>query len=190
MEKDRKIDKPTQWQKICAPFAVLRVEKVYWFWLAIYFVSFAGIIIDLFNHNITNSIENGMIFSTGIAVLAPLIFEFLTNYIVKNRKGEQEQYSVYKGVTISICLLGMIVNFLFYVTKLKSSFVAQIICFFIFLVITFYSYLVAKMSTHNILLQGFADVPYLEAEKGLLSQLQGESEKLEKTSSDGIEVKL
>lgn len=50
--------------------------------------------------------------------------------------------------------------------------------------------LVKQILNYNFLLQGFADVPYLEAEKGLLSQLQGESEKLEKTSSDGIEVKL
>ena len=183
-------EKPSTWQRAFAPFAVLKFEKVYWIWIASYIISFAGIIIDLINHTIKTSIENGMIFSTCIAVLAPLVFEFLTNYIVDNRKGEHEQFSVYKGVATFFCVLGMIVTFLFYGTDLRSSLTVQLICVVLFLAISFYLYLVTKMPTHARLLQDYADIPYNEIEKGNMSRLQDNSEKLEKTTSDGIEVKL
>ncbi len=147
MGNEGKTEKPTKWQRAVAPFSVLKVEKVYWFWLASYCISFAGIIIDLFNHNIKTSIENGMVFSTCIAVLAPLVLEFFINYIVKNRKEEKEQFSSYIGVTYCVCVLGILLNFLFYVTNLKSSIIVQGISFVCFLAVSFYAYLVTKMAT-------------------------------------------
>lgn len=41
----------TLWEKLTAPFRVLSVEKFYWFWVVSYFISFAGLLIDLLNHN-------------------------------------------------------------------------------------------------------------------------------------------
>lgn len=181
----------TWWKKLTAPFMVLRIEKFYGFWIISYMISFAGIIIDLFNHDFSNSINNGMVFSTCMAVIAPLLIEFLSDYIAENRRKSKEEYSVYKGWTMATCVVVLILLFLFYGTEMKSSFIAQLVCFLLVFVISFYTYLVTKMQIHSTLLDDFKDQSYADAEKEALNSMEGSSKKLKRTTgAEGVDIKL
>lgn len=181
----------TLWEKLTAPFRVLSVEKFYWFWVVSYFISFAGLLIDLLNHNFSNSINNGMVFSTCMAIFPPVFIEFISNYIYMNRKKSKEEYSIYKGWTMGICIVILILLFLFYVTEIKSSWIAQLICFVVVFFALFYTYLVTKMEVHNTVFEDFKDKPYLEAEKEVLSKTRSRAKKLKTTTTaEGVEIKL
>ena len=191
MSKNNNSEKPTFWGKIKAPFMVLKIEKFYLVWVASYIVAFLGIIIEWLNHNLSNSIENGMIYSTCMAVIAPLFIEFLSDYISKNRQKSKEEYSIYKGWTICACFIGLLLLFLFYVTDLKSSVVIQVISFFVVFLISFYTYLVTKMSLHKGLLVDYKDESYADKESKELKRIKGDSQRLKETTiKEGAKVKL
>lgn len=183
--------KKSWWEKVIAPFMVLKIEKFYLFWIVSYLISFAGVIVDIFNGNLSTSIHNGIIFSTCMAVIAPLFIEFLTDYISGNRQKSKEEYAVYKGWTMGLCFIGLILLFLFYVTKIKSSWIVQLICLIIAFVLSFYTYLVTKMQIHDTLLNDFKDKTYTEMENEEISMRNGNSKKLKKaTLAEGVEIKL
>lgn len=186
-----KEEKRTLIEKLLAPFRVLKIEKFYWFWSISYLISFAGIIIDIFDGNISGVVENGMVFSTCMAVIAPLFIEFVSNYISSNRQKKKEEYTVYKGWTMGVCFVGFAILFLFYVTKMKSSWIAQLISFLSVFAISFYTYLVTKMQTHNVLLEDFKDKTYTELENEEIENMKGNSKKLKNASlTEGVSIKL
>lgn len=190
--KNRK--RSSLWQRLCAPFRVLKIEKLYYFWFVSFFLSFAGIIIDWFNGNLHNSFLQGAFFSTGMAVLVPTFFEFLVEYQSSNRQSQKEEYSTYKSVAMALSLTMLLLLFLFYVTDLKSSIVIQSISFFAILLLSFYTYLVTKMSHHSKLLEDFKDRPYAETEMDELRRINNKSKKLKKRNvvinEEGDSIKL
>ena len=134
---------------IFAPFRVLKVEKFYLFWIFSFIVSFSSIILDICNGVIASSISQGIFFSTCMAILAPLFFEFLVEYLSLHRKGKKEEYSTYKAWTMAFCFFVLLVLFFFYVTKVKSSLLAQVIVSVIVFVLSFYTYLVSKIRFYS-----------------------------------------
>lgn len=191
---DKKGNQTSLWQRLWAPFRVLKIEKLYGFWFVSFILSFTGIIIDWFNGNIYNSFLQGAFFSTGMAVLVPTFFEFLVEYQSSNRKSQKEKYSTYKSVTMGLSLTMLFFLVLFYVTDLKSSIVIQIISFVAILLLSFYTYLVTKMSHHNKLFEDFKDRPYIETEMDELRKIKNKSKKLKKRNvvinEEGDSVKL
>ena len=108
-----------------------------------------------------------------------------------NRKKSKEEYSIYKGWTMGICIVILILLFLFYVTEIKSSRIAQLICFVVVFFALFYTYLVTKMEVHDTVFEDFKDKPYLEAEKEVLSKTRSRAKKLKTTTTaEGVEIKL
>ena len=108
-----------------------------------------------------------------------------------NRKKSEEEYSIYKGWTMGICIVILILLFLFYVTEIKSSRIAQLICFVVVFFALFYTYLVTKMEVHDTVFEDFKDKPYLEAEKEVLSKTRSRAKKLKTTTTaEGVEIKL
>lgn len=158
-------------RRFFAPFRALKIEKFYLFWIFSFVFSFSSIIIDLFNGVIEDSISQGAFFGTCMAIIAPLCFEFLVEYLSSHRKGKKEEYSTYKAWTMAFCFVALFVLFLFYVTKLKSSFLAQIIVSLIVFILSFYTYLVSKMGDHDHLLEKYKDKSYLDAENDELRKI-------------------
>ena len=156
---------------IFAPFHVLKVEKFYLFWIFSFIVSFSSIILDICNGAIASSISQGIFFSTCMAILAPLFFEFLVEYLSLHRKGKKEEYSTYKAWTMAFCLLVLLILFFFYVTKVKSSLLAQVVVSIIVFVLSFYTYLVSKMGDHDRLLEKYKDKSYIDAENDELKRI-------------------
>ena len=178
-------------KSVLAPFFVLKIEKFYLFWILSFFISFAGVIIDFLNKDGANIVKNGMIYSTCMAILSPLFIDFLTEYTSLNRQKAREEYSSYKAWSIGICLTMLVLLFLFYVTKMRSVLIVQIICLIIVFLISFYTYLVTKMQTHQELLKDFKDKSYLDVEKDILKSTAKKSKKIKSTvNADGVEIKL
>lgn len=191
MKKESPHTRLTLWNKLTAPFRVLTIEKFYLFWIVSYFISFAGLLIDMLNDNFSNSINEGMVFRTCLAIFPGVFIEFISNYIYVNRKKGKEKYSVYKGWTMGVCIVILIFLFLFYVTKIKSSWLAQLICFIVVFCVLFYTYLVTKMDMHDTLFEDFKDKPYLEVEKEAITKTKNKARKLKTTTvAEGVEVKL
>ncbi len=191
MRDNRDNRSPKWWEKVFAPLMTLKIEKFYWFWLLSFFISFAGIIIDLLNGDFETSINNGLVYSTCIAIIAPLFIEFLANYISDNHQKKKEEYSTYKAWSMAICIAALICLFLFYGTAVRNSFVLQIVCIIAIFIISFYTYLVTKMAIHSTLLEDYKDKPYYEMEKEVLKDTEEKSKELTSTTTDtGAEVKL
>lgn len=181
----------TTWDIIIAPTQVLKVEKFYWFWIVSYLFSFIGILIDLFNGEISNGFQNGMIYNTCIAVILPLFIDFLSNYVSGNKQRTKEEFSAYKVWVMGLCLAMLVLLSLLYGTKMKSSLSAQIICFVLVFLLSFYTYLVTKMSCHSALMADYKDKPYYDVENEIITDTNKKSKKLKKTTiADGTEVKL
>ena len=178
MKKDGKVKPKFFERRIFAPFQVLKVEKIYLFWFVSFVLSFAGIIIDTFNGKILNSFLQGAFFSTGMAVLIPTCFEFLVEYQSLNRETKKEEYSTYKSWAIGLNLFALVLLFLFYITDLKSSIWIQSVSFFVILGLSFYTYLVTKMSRHSVLLEEYKTRPYIEMEKDALKKMTKDAKKL------------
>ena len=66
--------------RIFAPFQILKVEKMYFSWIASFIISFMSIIVDLLNCSIESSFIQGAFYSTCIALLAPFLVEFFVEY--------------------------------------------------------------------------------------------------------------
>ena len=191
MRDNRDNRSPKWWEKVFAPLMTLKIEKLYWFWLLSFFISFAGIVIDLLNGDFKTSINNGIVYSTCIAIIAPLFIEFLANYISDNHQKKKEEYSTYKAWSMAICIAALICLFLFYGTAARNSFVLQIICIIAIFIISFYTYLVTKMAIHSTLLEDYKDKPYYGIEKEVLKDTEEKSKELTSTRTDtGAEVKL
>ena len=143
------------------------------------------------NGDFKTSINNGIVYSTCIAIIAPLFIEFLANYISDNHQKKKEEYSTYKAWSMAICIAALICLFLFYGTAARNSFVLQIICIIAIFIISFYTYLVTKMAIHSTLLEDYKDKPYYEIEKEVLKDTEEKSKELTSTRTDtGAEVKL
>ena len=178
MKKDGKTKPKFLERRILAPFQVLKIEKMYLFWFVSFVLSFAGVIVDAFNGEILNSYVQGAFFSTGMAVLIPTCFEFLVEYQSINRETKKEEYSTYKSWAIGLNLAALVLLFFFYVTNLKSSIWIQSISFFVICGLSFYTYLVTKMSRHSILLEEYKTRPYIEIEKDALGKMKKDAKKL------------
>ena len=78
--------------RILAPFLILKVEKMYFSWIASFIISFMSIIVDLVNCSIENSFMQGAFYSTCIALLAPFLVEFFVEYtsISRSKRGNRK----------------------------------------------------------------------------------------------------
>lgn len=191
MRDKRDNHSPKWWERVFAPLMTLKIEKFYWFWVLSFVISFAGIVVDLLNGDFEASANNGIVYSTCIAIIAPLFIEFLANYISVNHQKKKEEYSTYKAWSMAICIATLIFLFLFYVTKARTSLVLQISCILIVFAVSFYTYLVTKMDIHRTLLEEYKDKSYLELENEILKDTEEKSRKLTSTTTDsGTEVKL
>lgn len=194
MKKQKKRGLVPLLKKVYAPLKLLKVEKFYGFWIFTYVISYMGIIFDLCNaenNNFAESIKNGVIYSTSMAIVSPLFIEFLTGYLSKNRQNEKDEYSSYKAWSIGICLVVLISLFLFYASPLRSSCDWQVFCFIIVLLVSFYTYLVTKMSVHGTIMEEYKDVPYYVVENKLLNSTEAKAKEIKTTTTpDGNEVIL
>ena len=191
MRDNRDNHSPKWWKRVFAPLLTLKIEKFYWFWVLSFVISFAGIVVDLLNGDFETSVNNGIVYSTCIAIIAPLFIEFLANYISINHQKKKEEYSTYKAWSMAICIAMLIFLFLFYVTKARTSLVLQIACILIVFAVSFYTYLVTKMDIHRTLLEEYKDKSYLELENEIIKDTEEKSRKLTSTTTDsGTKVKL
>lgn len=176
---------------IFAPFLLLKVEKMYYYWIVSFAISFLSIIVDLCNSSIENSFTQGAFYSTCIAVLAPFLVEFYVDYSAKFRSSKGDKYPFYKVASLGLCFIAVFWAFICYATPLKTNRVSQIILTVSVGILSFYSYLVSKMDMHPTLLKPYEEKSYAEAEKDIL---KGMEEKVQNTTSvqgnDGEEVKL
>ena len=93
----KKNRKDKAFPRILAPFLILKVEKMYFSWIASFIISFMSIIVDLVNCSVENSFMQGAFYSTCIALLAPFLVEFFVEYTSSNRSERAEKYIADKG---------------------------------------------------------------------------------------------
>ena len=91
MRDKRDNHSPKWWERVFAPLMTLKIEKFYWFCVLSFVISFAGIVVDLLNGDFEASANNGIVYSTCIAIIAPLFIEFLANYISVNHQKKKEE---------------------------------------------------------------------------------------------------
>ena len=166
--------------RILAPFLILKVEKMYFSWIASFIISFMSIIVDLVNCSIENSFMQGAFYSTCIALLAPFLVEFFVEYTSISRSEGAEKYTTYKSASLRVCFVIVFLLCVFYATAAKTSRLIQIVSTVFVGVLSLYLYLVSKMDKHSTLLTDYKDISYVEAEQNVTSV----------EVADGVEVKL
>lgn len=183
--------KAKSFPRILAPFLILKVEKMYFSWIASFIISFMSIIVDLVNCSIENSFMQGAFYSTCIALLAPFLVEFFVEYTSISRSKRTEKYTTYKGASLVVCFVIVFLLCVFYATAAKTSRLIQIVSTVLVGVLSLYLYLVSKMDIHSTLLTGYKDISYVEAEQNVLEKMTIEAKKLTSVEvADGVEVKL
>ena len=189
MHKRKKQNK--KFPRVLAPFLILKVEKMYYSWIASFVISFTSIIVDLINGNIENSIMQGAFYSTCIALLAPFFVEFLVEYRVSSRAQRTEKYTTYKSASLSVCFVVLLLLCVLYSTVAKTDRLIQIAFTVLVGFLSFYLYLVSKMDAHPTLLINYEDISYVEAEQNVLDQMTTEAQMLTSVEvAKGVEVKL
>lgn len=177
--------------RILAPFLTLKVEKMYFSWIASFIISFMSIIVDFVNCSIENSFIQGAFYSTCIALLAPFLVEFFVEYTSSNRSERKEKYTTYKGGALVVCFVVVILLCIFYSTEAKENRVIQIVSMVLVGFLSLYLYLVSKMDLHPTLLTSYEDISYVEAEKNALKKMTDGAQNLTSVEvSEGVEVKL
>lgn len=177
--------------RIFAPFQILKVEKMYFSWIASFIISFMSIIVDLLNCSIESSFIQGAFYSTCIALLAPFLVEFFVEYTTGNRSQRKEKYTTYKGASLVVCFVAVFLLCVFYATAAKTNRLIQIVFMVLVGVLSFYLYLVSKMETHSILLTSYKDIPYAEAEQNMVNKMIAGAQNLTSVEmAEGMEVKL
>ena len=177
--------------RILAPFLILKVEKMYFSWIASFLISFMSIFVDLVNCSVEKSFMQGAFYSTCIAVLAPFLVEFFVEFTSNSRSNRVEKYTTYKGGSLVVCFVVVFLLCVFYSTAAKSNRIIQIISIIIVGVLSLYLYLVSKMDIHSTLLTNFKDISYVEAEQDLLNEMTIGAQNLTSVEvADGVDVKL
>lgn len=177
--------------RILAPFLILKVEKMYFSWVASFVISFMSIIVDLVNCSLENSFMQGAFYSTCIALLAPFLVEFFVEYTSINRSKREEKYTSYKGGALVVCFVVVILLCIFYATAAKTSRAIQIVSTILVGVLSLYLYLVSKMDIHPTLLTDYKDISYIEAEQNALEKMTIGAQSLTSVKvAEGVEVKL
>lgn len=177
--------------RILAPFLILKVEKMYFSWIASFIISFMSIIVDLVNCSLENSFMQGAFYSTCIALLAPFLVEFFVEYTSSNRSKKKEQYTTYKGGALVVCFVVVILLCIFYATAAKTNRTIQIVSTVLVGVLSLYLYLVSKMDIHPTLLTNYKDISYIEAEQDALEKMTVGAQNLTSVKvAEGVEVKL
>lgn len=156
--------------RILAPFLILKVEKMYFSWIASFIISFMSIIVDLVNCSIENSFMQGAFYSTCIALLAPFLVEFFVEYTSSNRSERTEKYTTYKGGALVVCFVVVMLLCIFYATAAKTNRIIQIVSTVLVGILSLYLYLVSKMDIHPTLLTNYKDISYVEAEQNALKK--------------------
>lgn len=176
---------------VFAPFLILKVEKMYYSWIASFIIAFMGVIVDIANSSIDNSFLQGAFFSTCITLLAPFFVEFFVDYTFTNRAQQTEKYTTYKGASLLICFVVMFLLCIFYATAIKTNKLIQIISTIIVGILSLYLYLVSKMDKHPNLLMEYKDVSYFEAEQNVLDKMTTDAKNLTSVEGNkGEEIKL
>lgn len=177
--------------RILAPFLILKVEKMYYSWIASFIISFMSIIVDWVNCSIENSFIQGAFYSTCITLLAPFLVEFFVEYTSSNRSNKKQKYTTYKGASLVLCFVVVFLLCVFYATAARTNRVIQIITTIFVGVLSLYLYLVSKMDTHPTLLTNYEDISYVEAEQSVLDKMTTDAQKLTSMkTTEGVEVKL
>lgn len=177
--------------RILAPFLILKVEKMYFSWIASFIISFMSIIVDLMNCSLENSFMQGAFYSTCIALLAPFLVEFFVEYKSSNRAKKEEKYTTYKSGALVVCFVVVILLCIFYATAAKTSRAIQIVSTFLVGVLSLYLYLVSKMDMHSTLLSNYMDISYMKAEQDALEKMTADAQNLTSVKiAEGVEVKL
>lgn len=177
--------------RILAPFLILKVEKMYFSWIASFIISFMSIIVDLVNCSVESSFLQGAFYSTCITLLAPFLVEFFVEYTSSNRANKTEKYTTYKGASLMVCFVVVFLLCVFYATAVKTNSTIQIVSTIFVAVLSLYLYLVSKMDIHSTLLTKYEDISYAEAEQNVLEQMTVDAQNLTSVEVDnGMEVKL
>lgn len=177
--------------RIFAPFIILKVEKMYFSWIASFAISFMSIIVDLVNGNIENSFIQGAFYSTCIALLAPFLVEFFVGYTANNRSQKVDKYTSYKGASLIVCFVIVFMLCVFYATSAKTNRIIQIGFTVLVGVFSLYLYLVSKMDAHPTLLTNYEDISYVEAEQNILDTMTSGAQNLTSAEvTEGVKVKL
>ena len=177
--------------RFLAPFLILKVEKMYYSWIASFIISFMSIIVDIANGTLDSSFTQGAFYSTCITLLAPFLVEFFVEYTASSRSQKKEKYTSYKGAALLICFVVVFLLCVFYATAAKSNGPTQIISTILVGLFSLYLYLVSKMDKHPKLLSDYEDISYMEAEQNALTKMTSEAQKLTSVEvNDGMEVKL
>lgn len=177
--------------RVFAPFLILKVEKMYFSWIASFAISFMSIIVDLVNGKIENSFLQGAFYSTCIALLAPFLVEFFVGYTANNRSQRVDKYTTYKGASLVVCFVIVFLLCVFYATSAKTNKCIQITFTVLVGVFSLYLYLVSKMDAHPTLLTNYEDISYVEAEQNILDSMTSGAQNLTSVEvADGVEVKL
>lgn len=177
--------------RILAPFLILKVEKMYFSWIASFIISFMSIIVDLVNCRIESSFRQGFFYSTCITLLAPFLVEFFVEYTASNRSQRKEKYTAYKGASLLVCFVVVFLLCVFYATAAKTNIWIQIAFTALVGILSFYLYLVSKMDAHPTLLTDYEDISYIEAEQKALNKMTKGAQNLTSVEvTEGMEVKL
>lgn len=182
--------------RFMAPYKIVEYEKSYLLWVL--FVIFFGLIniwvsVALWDGEAAKTaFSEGICYTFGISVCAPLVAESLIKIIVDKRNKNELHFITYKIVSALVSIFFITILAFFWVGSLKGSVFAQILFAIISLALSFYIFCVNQMEEHKELLELFDDdeYEYIDNENNSINELRQKSEGLKTIQMDEGEIQL
>ena len=117
-----------------------------WMWLLYILLASVSAIIHIFNNGFV--FDNGELLFISMSIIAPLLVDFVIENLEYREKNEQHKFLKKKSMAIGICLLILIMSFVFLQTNLKRSLITQLIIYFISIGTSLYMFCLQKLAVH------------------------------------------
>lgn len=159
-----------------------------WMWLLYILLASVSAIIHVFDKGFI--FDNGELLFISMSIIAPLLVDFVIENLEYKEKNEQHKFLKKKSMAIGMCLLILIMSFIFLQTRLKSSLITQFIIYFISIGTSLYMFCLQKLVVHYEEYKGMDDIPYDQQIKKGSEELINNKNIDVFQDNDGKEIKL
>ena len=159
-----------------------------WMWLLYILLASVSAIIHIFNNGFV--FDNGELLFISMSIIAPLLVDFVIENLEYREKNEQHKFLKKKSMAIGICLLILIMSFVFLQTNLKRSLITQLIIYFISIGTSLYMFCLQKLAVHYEEYKEMDDISYDQQIKKGSEELINNKNLDVFHDDDGKEIKL
>lgn len=170
-------------------FHILRTNPEYYIWFAYILIASLSFIIGLINYGIVE-FEKGSLYFISMSIIAPLFIDFIILTVEIKKFKQENHFLTRKTITLGVCVLILILCFIFLMTELKSNILIQIILFIFSIILSLYMFCLNKISLRYEEYCQLDDISYHEQINNESNKLSEQKDEIIIKNSTGKEIKL